>query len=143
LTYLPFLLTGDPYYLEETQFVASYFLFRSPPKYRISLSGRYLAWPLRSCGQALIATPEVVPSWLKPRIYFRRMLDQYRTAIEGRMAQSSDPWVSVFRVLPDFGQDEPFIPAGAGDHVWQDAFISLVMAWLVAVGREEWRAAAE
>jgi hypothetical protein len=54
LTYLPYLVTGDYYYLEELQFWTMYDLFQSNPGYRANVKGlfhqtqvRAQAWSLR------------------------------------------------------------------------------------------------
>jgi hypothetical protein len=68
LTYLPYLLTGDYYYLEELQFWALYDVFRAHPEYREYRKGlikpeqvRGQAWGLRSLVQAAYATPDAHP----------------------------------------------------------------------------------
>jgi hypothetical protein len=66
--YLPYLLTGDHYYLEELQFWAMYNAFASNPGYREHRKGllkpeqvRGQAWGLRTLGEAAYITPDAHP----------------------------------------------------------------------------------
>jgi hypothetical protein len=65
LAYLPYLLGGDHYHLEELQFWASYDAFSSNPGYRDNVKGllksdqvRGQAWALRTIGEAAYITPD-------------------------------------------------------------------------------------
>jgi hypothetical protein len=66
--YLPYLVTGDHYYLEELQFFAMYNVFSSNPGYRKNILGLFApqqvrgqAWSLRTLGQAAYITPDGHP----------------------------------------------------------------------------------
>lgn len=68
LAYLPYLLTGDYYYLEELQFWAMYDTFASNPNYRNFGAGlvipeqiRGQAWALRTLAHAAFITPDADP----------------------------------------------------------------------------------
>lgn len=76
--YLPYLVTGDYYYLEELQFWAMWNSFMSNPGYREGAKGllkpdqvRGQAWSLRTLGEAAYITPDADPL----KADFRRMLD--------------------------------------------------------------------
>jgi hypothetical protein len=63
--YLPYLVTGDYYYLEELQFWAMYDVFAANPGYRDNIKGllkpeqvRGQAWALRTLGEAAYITPD-------------------------------------------------------------------------------------
>ena len=63
--YLPYLVTGDHYYLEELQFWAMYNVFQSNPGYRQNIKGlvyraqvRSQAWSLRTLSEAAYITPD-------------------------------------------------------------------------------------
>jgi hypothetical protein len=63
--YLPYLITGDYYYLEELQFWASYNAFESNPNYRQNIKGlfqdgqvRGQAWNMRTAAEAAYITPD-------------------------------------------------------------------------------------
>ncbi|GAB3456200.1 hypothetical protein GCM10027321_09780 [Massilia terrae] len=85
--YLPYLVTGDYYYLEELQFWAMFDAFYSNPGYREYAKGlmkadevRAQAWGLRTLAEAAYITPDDDP--LKPQ--FKRIveanLDWYNAA---------------------------------------------------------------
>lgn len=66
--YLPYMLTGDHYYLEELQFWGTYDAFSSNPGYRQGISGlvkpeqvRGQAWALRTIAEAAYITPDGEP----------------------------------------------------------------------------------
>ncbi|MET0981062.1 MAG: hypothetical protein ABWY02_03110 [Telluria sp.] len=63
--YLPYLVTGDYYYLEELQFWAMYDVFQSNPGYRQNIKGllsqgqvRAQAWSMRALAEATYITPD-------------------------------------------------------------------------------------
>ena len=63
--YLPYLVTGDYYYLEELQFWAMYNVFQSNPGYRSNIQGllhreqvRGQAWSIRTLAEAAYITPD-------------------------------------------------------------------------------------
>jgi hypothetical protein len=65
MTYLPYLVTGDYYYLEELQFWTMWNIFSSNPGYRDNILGlirsdqtRGQAWSLRSLTEAAYITPD-------------------------------------------------------------------------------------
>jgi hypothetical protein len=103
LSYVPYILTGDPFYLENHQFAANWIIgsnwyhrfngFKvntadpnSPtagnagetipllPSYRGQTRG--FGWGLRDFGMFYLATPGSVPSWLLPKSYAKSVLDQ-------------------------------------------------------------------
>ena len=68
LAYLPYVVTGDHYYLEELQFWANYNMVQANPYYRDFDKGllkadqvRGQAWSLRTLGQAAYITPDADP----------------------------------------------------------------------------------
>lgn len=78
LAYLPYLLTGDHYYLEELQFWGMYDVFASNPGYRQDRKGllaadqvRGQAWALRTLAEAAYITPDAHPL----KRHFRQILD--------------------------------------------------------------------
>jgi hypothetical protein len=65
LAYLPYLVTGDYYYLEELQFWATWDAFETNPGYRNNIQGlltseqtRGQAWSLRTLAEAAYVTPD-------------------------------------------------------------------------------------
>jgi hypothetical protein len=100
--YIPYLLTGDPYYLENLQMYASYCVLTniyiragqapsalqnhsdphsptmsaSPQAFEgLRYQARAWAWSIRTYTAAYLATPASAPSWLQPKSYFKSMLD--------------------------------------------------------------------
>ena len=76
--YLPYLLSGDYYYLEELQFWAQYNVFSSNPRYRQNRKGlvqsdqvRGQAWALRTLAEAAYITPDSHPL----KSHFTQVLD--------------------------------------------------------------------
>lgn len=76
--YLPYLLTGDFYHLEELQFWAMYDVFSSNPGYRGNVQGllkpeqvRGQAWALRTLAEAAYITPDQHPL----KAHFLQILD--------------------------------------------------------------------
>ncbi|WP_148045505.1 hypothetical protein [Salinisphaera orenii] len=78
--YVPYLVTGDFYYLEEMQFIASYVQLWANPEYRDYKKGtlrgaqsqvRGQAWSLRSFSDAAFATPDDDPM----KSYFTQIVD--------------------------------------------------------------------
>ncbi len=66
--YLPYLVTGDVYYLEELEFWAMFDVFNSNPGYRENVKGllkpeqvRGQAWGLRTLGEAAYIVPDADP----------------------------------------------------------------------------------
>lgn len=84
--YLPYLVTGDYYYLEELQFWAMYDVFSSNPGYRGNINGllatdqvRGQGWSLRTLSEAAYITPD--KDALKPALngFVSNNLDWYNT----------------------------------------------------------------
>ena len=66
--YIPYLITGDAFYLDETMFWATYNMTSLNPEYRDYAKGivesnetRAQAWAMRSLGEAAFATPDSHP----------------------------------------------------------------------------------
>jgi hypothetical protein len=144
LAYVPYLLTGDPYHLEDLQFAANFNRGSLPPQYRLSIpQPRAFAWSLRTLAQAAKVTPDAVPQWLLPADYFRKDLDRTRTWFEKEYVDNPEPLRRVFRATDNlaYARDEPQAPGGTWISPWQHEFVVAVMGWLVLMGFEQWRRA--
>ena len=140
LAFVPFLLTGDPYYLEEVQFTAQSHLLNYNTSLRNRDQGvlgseqtRGYAWGMRSLFQAALATPDEVPSWLLPRSYFSRIIANNLAMFTARqMEDTSDPLKANCHFAIDVSLD----------HIapWQQDFLTAVLGWAVRAGFTEWRA---
>jgi len=145
LAYVPYLLTGDPYHLENLQFQANWNLGTLVPQYRMTIpQSRTFAWNLRSLAQCARITPSQVPSWLLPKTYWTEFLSDYRTFFETEFVNSPEPERRLFRVTTniDNSRDEgPTAPKGTWTGVWEEDFIATILGWVVAMGFTEWRPA--
>lgn len=142
VAYLPFLLTGDPYFLEELQFQANWNWGCLPYAYRPSIpQTRSLAWNLRSLAQAAKVTPVQVPKWLLPQSYWQNFLERYRVYLEDEFVNSTDPVAVRFRSLTAIvnSRAEPPLEAGTWLDPWQDEFVAAVLAWMLLMGYSNWQ----
>lgn len=128
--YLPYLVTGDYYYLEELQFWAMFDAFYSNPGYREYAKGlmkadevRAQAWGLRTLAEAAYITPDDDP--LKP--HFMRIveanLDWYNAAYP------NNPHANALGVLVNGHALSYFDESGIAP--WQDDFFTSAVghAW--------------
>lgn len=141
LSYIPFLLTGDPYYLENMQFAVNINV-QSPTSGGWNSAGRYLAWPLRDTIHAAKCTPDSVPSWLQTKTYMLSVLTKYYTKVMTYVNNTTDPSFYAFNFINSGGsQNANGTPGGAYAAPWQESFISYVFGWAVALGFTEWTTA--
>lgn len=145
LAYLPFLLTGDPYYLEELQFAVNFNILAQPwngRAFNIYGAIRAHAWSLRSAAQAAKLTPDVVPSWLLPRAYFVRHLNANRDwMLVAYVNNPAAPWTTFRTVEQTFGDNNeaPAAPSGTYCQDYMEEFEAFVLGWVVQMGFEDWR----
>lgn len=128
--YIPYLITGDYYYLEETQFWAAWSLMRMNASYRSNEKGlvqrqtvRAQAWTLRNVCDAARVTPETHPM----KGYFQRIkqhnLDWYA---DNYRVGTTNPTISPLGCLAH--DDVSTAP-------WQTDYFACVMA-LLAMNNE-------
>ena len=139
--YLPFLLTGDPYYLEglhgQVMFTAMEVARRqgpppTPPAINFGNGQpRGLAWSLRDLMGAAKVTPAITPSWMLPQSVFRKGLDNWRAYLTTRWINATtDPMRSGGLFMPNLYPTMIITP-------WQHHFITLIAAW-TAMLHPEW-----
>ncbi|MCE9523001.1 MAG: hypothetical protein K8S25_11305, partial [Alphaproteobacteria bacterium] len=138
LNYVPFLLTDDPFHLEELQFQGNQTLgwtgyHRSENKLQIVYPGetRSFAWSMRTMFQLAKVTPETTPQWLKPRSYWKHIVDDNLNWFTKHYVDNPAPPCSVFHAGTQ-------IDDIAG---WQEDFVAFCLGWGVLLGFEEWRKA--
>lgn len=141
--YVPFVLTGDPYALEEMQFADCFALVSTPPASRglWSLSQtRGLAWTLRTRAQLCKVTPVDVPTWLKPRSYFKAFLDAERDWLLATFVNSSDPEFTRFNLLISGLNSNPETPIPGSTYFapWEQDFCAFILGWVVNMGFTDW-----
>jgi len=143
LAYLPYLLTGDPYHLEDLQFAANYNRGCLPPDYRFSIPQvRGYAWNTRTRAQCAKVTPVVTPRWLLPRDYWEKDLERHRIWLTETYLKSSDTLCTVFRSVESMSNSPntgPDAPGGCYIAPWQEDFLASVLGWVVLMGFESWR----
>jgi len=137
--YLPYLLTGDHYYLEELQFWAMYDVFSTNPGYRQNRKGlvmsgqlRSQAWSLRTLAEAAYITPEGHP--LKPHFVqiLNSNLDWYNAEYTNKPTANTLGIITSGYALSH--------PEQAGIAPWQDDFFTSVVGHVADLGFTKARA---
>lgn len=137
LAYLPYLLTGDHYYLEELQFWAMYNVFWSNPPYREYAKGllktdqlRGSAWALRTLAHAAWITPDGD----RLKSHFLKLLDNnldwYNTHY------TRNPRANKLGVIVDGAMA---YDNGIGLAPWQDDFFTSAVGHVADLGFEKAR----
>jgi hypothetical protein len=141
LSFLPFLLTGDPYHLEQIQLIASWNVIWRPWDYRYRTTQiRGEAWSMRTLMQATKATPASVPKWLLPQAYWQKLLGSYLDWYLKTFVNNPEPPRAIFRTTEQgFGGNEGKLVAGTFGYPWQDEFLVNVFGWMVLMGFTQWR----
>jgi hypothetical protein len=131
LAFVPFMLTGDLYYLEELQFMATYFLNSSPSWRGIfdKAQTRAWAWSLRTMADVVYATPEKVTGSLLPESYWQYYLDQNLKDVLREHVYATDFKNKIFAS----GTDDRRIP------FWQEDYLATVLGVVVYRGFSAWR----
>ncbi|MBL8096269.1 MAG: hypothetical protein JNL73_18980 [Anaerolineales bacterium] len=136
LAYLPYLLTGDYYYLEELQFWANLNLLESNPYYRGFEQGllhwgqtRGQAWSLRALAEAAYITPDGhgLKRYFSDRLEFNRVW--YATDFLGANTNALGINTSGYALAYENGR-------GVGP--WQDDFFTWVVGYVVDLGFSTW-----
>jgi hypothetical protein len=138
LSYLPFLLTDDPYFLEELQCLGelaigfgAYFrdLYRLPGLASPHQT-RGFAWSMRSLFQLGIVSPQTPPRWLLPKSYWQKCVADSHAYMQLYM-NSPARIHKYFRVFP------VTYKVGA----WQASMVSFILGWGVMMGHHDWKEA--
>ena len=133
---LPWLLTDDPYLLEELQFGVNWrILWNRTARVTRKLGGlvypgetRSLAWGLRDLFLLAATTPERVPAWLRPRSHWQTCLDDHLT-FALQFVHAPARVHALFRAWPRSDMIRS----------WMSAWLSAVVGMAVDQGFEEWR----
>lgn len=123
---VPYLLTGDPYYLEALQYQALWSYLSHPADQYRDYTGqtRAAAWTLRTTGLARTLTP-AANGWLASQAQMQARLDAKRKAVEQFFAQKSPIHYSAD------------LESGMLTAPWEHDFLGAVSCWLVLMGRTE------
>jgi hypothetical protein len=131
--YLPYLVTGDFYYLEELEFWAMYDVFNSNPEYRENIKGllkpeqvRGQAWSLRTLGEAAYIAPDSDPLKADLRRILASNLDWYNaTYTDSREANKLGFIANGYAIV---------YKDGTGLAPWQDDFFTSAIGHLADLG---------
>lgn len=131
LSYLPYLLSGDLFYLEELTFWANWVLASVDPGYRDGAAGliaanevRGQAWSLRTLGEAALILPDAHPM----KGYFNDRLHANVAWYVKRFSGNADPRQSpVIGVIPK--PDDPGLMAP-----WQQDYLFMAFGQLAQQG---------
>jgi len=133
IAFLPYVVTGDHYYLEELEFWANYNIIQANPAYREYERGlvkwdqvRGQAWSLRTLGQVAFIVPDTDPL----NAYFADKLEQNLAYYE-TFASSSPNELGVLTEGPAFPYHD-----GLGVAPWQDDFFTSAIGYLNELGFE-------
>lgn len=128
LGFVPWLLTDDPFFLEEAQFAANYAMTEAnyhnineglPGLASVSQT-RGWAWGMRDLTRMAGFAPAAAPSWLAPRSYWQRCVADNLTFANKYLTATASPATTVFKLIPDTGVFESFMVD----------FLGTVMGWI-------------
>jgi len=150
LGYVPYLLTGDPYYLEELQFAATYNVLASNPQsrgsYCIGFAVRAHAWALRTLAHCARITPDNAPSWLQSKSYWKEWLDGNRNWMLNRYVNpTATPFTASPYAILHYMADatnspgSSTMPQGTVSQQWMEDYEAAVLGHVVAIGYDDWR----
>jgi hypothetical protein len=149
LAYVPYLLTGDPYYLEELQFAATYNVLASNPQsrgnYCIGFATRAHAWALRTLAHCARVTPDDAPAWVQSRAYWQSWLDGNRDWMLARYVYptalpfTASPY-AVLHYMSDATNSpaSSTMPQGTCSQQWMEDYEAVTLGHVVAIGFADW-----
>ena len=136
--YVPYLVSGDYYHLEEMQFWADYCVIKKNPAYRNYEKGllagdqiRAQGWALRNIGDAAYATPDDHPL----KSYFMRMVNNNLEYYNEIYTNNENAISNLGWILPVIGETR--IPDGVIIAPWMDDFVTFALGHLVELGFEK------
>lgn len=134
MAWVPFALTGDPYFLETQQAMANYAFLENPRSYewvwQMPGSGqtRAMAWNLRTIAQAVAGTPDEVPPWLLSKGVMQQLLNQCVKGLDcimnGETGTNRTELHCIDVGLPGFDtwNEHGVYPGSCYNHPWQTSF---------------------
>lgn len=145
VSYLPWILTGDPYYLEELQAQVIFDIISQPwngREFNIWFAIRAHAWALRSVAQAALTTPADAPDWMLPKSYFENYMNSNRDWLLNGFVNNTASQYSVFASTEkSFGDNDesPQAPQSTYSQTYMEEFELFIFAWIVRMGFEDWK----
>jgi len=132
--YLPYIVSGDHYYLEELQFWAMFNMFQHNPGYRDANKGlvkadqiRGQAWSLRTLGDAAFITPDADPLKAQFATFLSNNLDWYNAAY----TNNATPDNSLGAITD---ANAMVYDGGVGLAPWQDDFFTMAIGHVAELG---------
>jgi hypothetical protein len=129
LSYVPYLVTGELFYLEELLFWANWNLLQMHPGFRDGAAGliwadqlRGQAWTLRTLGQAAFVSPDSDPF----KAYFAQKLDNNLNWYLRRHVAEGAPSSSLHWLIADEAPDRV--------SPWQNDMMTIALGQLVDMG---------
>lgn len=150
MSYVPWLLTGDPYFLENLQNEALWMIGNGLVAGGRPYGGgggsgqvRAMAWALRNFAQAAGGTPtSKLPSWLLSKATMESILTNQ---LPKYIALQSLPGRSVFRLFGPSGGQGDFVingklcfAVGCYYSAWQEDYVNGAIAITVLLGYTDW-----
>ncbi len=136
LVYVPYLVTGDRYYLEELQFWANWNLFQSNPGYRGAGKGlfksdqvRGQAWSLRTLAEAAYVVPDADPQKAN---FTTRLQNNLQYWVERHALPEHDHALGIVTDGYAFAYSD-----GRGVAPWQDDFFTWAVGHAVELGFDQ------
>jgi hypothetical protein len=135
LSYLPYIVTGDHYHLEELQFWANYNMLQANPGYRGYEKGvvkwdqvRGQAWSLRTLGQAAYITPDADPM----KAYFSDRVQHNLAWYQATYVEGKPNALGVLDGTNGFAAIAYTTPSGpsTGLSPWMDDFFTWATGYL-------------
>jgi hypothetical protein len=131
--YVPYLLTGDPYYLEILQQQAAHIVMggqNAPVHTGTNRQPRDSGWSARTLAQAARVSLDNPPSWLLPRSVWQTAIDRWEPLWRADTAgDTSEPNRQVLRMLASDPTNVLYQP-------WQEDIALNGLAWLVLLHPE-------
>jgi hypothetical protein len=135
-SFLPFVLTDDPFLLEELEAQGTFAIMQHTwfrnlyhlPGLVHPGQPRGFGWGIRSLFQLGVVAPEKPPRWLKERDYWRRCLADNLTLARLYMQSPA----RVHRIFRAFTVSSKIYP-------WQNSYVAVVLGTGVWMGYTEWR----
>ena len=129
--YLPFILSGDPYFLEMLHGETMYCTMEIPRNDTNVIGSeqvRGVAWSLRNLFHCAVATPDEVPSWILEKSIFVDELERQRQLLEARQGDGY-PYREFAHHIDSYGRWQ---------HAWwQHDYATAVIAW-ISMHDEKW-----
>lgn len=139
LAFVPYMLSGDYYYLEELQFWCNYNLIQANPNYRNQSDGllkwdqvRGQGWSLRTLAQAAWITPDDHTF----KSHYENVLTKNQEWYEDQFVNGNNAAATDLGWIPS-----PIVEGGKYvASPWMDDFFTYAVGYTVALGYSDWQA---